>query len=296
MSELELGNSISTKSQEYVTPPNQNGNFYLLVRVERLDDAFGESWKNPNSSDGKYVSFGPFKVDSTPPTCTMSGASTAWTSTPRTISYGCQDENGCDPAFSGGSVTFSSSTKQATVPQYTIKDKAGNETVCAAQAVNVYVDNTKPVINVTQNPLGLGTQDYEFINNITVTWGPSGVGTSYCNPALSRKTGMYQVTCDATSPTGIEAIPETFEVRHSYPAAHNANQCGQSWKCTKGHCITNQTDGTTGSWGCFCSNGNWNGGADSAGVPLCCGFDFEPNYCCPNGGTLNNTTHMCVYN
>ena len=65
------GEKITIKSQEYITPPNENGNYFLLVRVDRLDNYYGQSWENPDGTENKYLSFGPFKVDNTPPTCAL---------------------------------------------------------------------------------------------------------------------------------------------------------------------------------------------------------------------------------
>ena len=86
-------------------------------------------------------------LDNTAPSCTNTGDSTSWTSGNRTIKYGCkdgEDESGCDPNNSGGERVFSSTTKTSSIASYTIKDKAGNSTTCAARTANVYVDKTAP--------------------------------------------------------------------------------------------------------------------------------------------------------
>lgn len=89
-------------------------------------------------------------VDKTPPTCTNSGDSKTWIGTNRTINYGCNDpHSGCDPNYSGGSRVFSTTTKEATIAAYTIKDKVGNTTNCGTRDADVYVDKTPPTCSVT---------------------------------------------------------------------------------------------------------------------------------------------------
>ena len=86
-----------------------------------------------------------FKRDATKPTCTNSGDSTKWTNLDREITYGCSDNlSGCKPSESGGSQTFNTTKKTASISSYKIKDNAGNTTTCAERTANVYVDKTAP--------------------------------------------------------------------------------------------------------------------------------------------------------
>ena len=87
-------------------------------------------------------------VDKTAPACTNSGDSTTWTNADRTINYGCSDaDSGCHASYKGGSKTFNTTTKTATIAAYTIKDNAGNSTSCAARTANVYVDKAAPTLD-----------------------------------------------------------------------------------------------------------------------------------------------------
>ena len=61
------GDIISTTSKELLTPSG-NGDYYLIVRVDHLQDLQGNNWKNPDNTDSKFVYFGPFVVDNTAPT------------------------------------------------------------------------------------------------------------------------------------------------------------------------------------------------------------------------------------
>ena len=86
-----------------------------------------------------------FKRDATKPTCTNSGDSTKWTNLDREITYGCSDNlSDCKPSESGGSQTFNTTKKTASIASYKIKDNAGNTTTCAERTANVYVDKTAP--------------------------------------------------------------------------------------------------------------------------------------------------------
>ena len=89
-------------------------------------------------------------VDKTKPSCTNSGDSTKWTNSNRTINWGCSDsQSGCNASYSGGSTSFTTTTKTATIAAYTIKDNVGNTRTCAARTANVYVDKTPPTCTVT---------------------------------------------------------------------------------------------------------------------------------------------------
>ena len=63
------GQSIITTSNELVSPKD-TGTFYLIVRVDRLEDLYGNKWKNKENPDSKYLTYGPFLIDSIPPSIT----------------------------------------------------------------------------------------------------------------------------------------------------------------------------------------------------------------------------------
>ena len=62
------GNPVTSNSKELVTPEGAEGQWYLIVRVDHLQDLYGHNWKNPDNTENKYLSFGPFSVDNTDPT------------------------------------------------------------------------------------------------------------------------------------------------------------------------------------------------------------------------------------
>ena len=62
------GEIISTTSNELITPAGKTGEYYLIVKVDLLQDLYGSKWKNPDGTSSKYVSFGPFVIDNEPPT------------------------------------------------------------------------------------------------------------------------------------------------------------------------------------------------------------------------------------
>jgi hypothetical protein len=116
-----------------ITKSDGNGSFYLWILAK---DTAGNTTK---------IRSNPFNIDNTAPTCTNTGDSTTWTKGDRTITYGCNDANECNSSYQGGSQTFSTTTKTATITTYEIRDIAGNSTTCPARTANVYVDNTAPI-------------------------------------------------------------------------------------------------------------------------------------------------------
>ena len=179
------------------------------------------------------------KIDKTNPTCTFSGESTEWQPnlnlpenervTSRTIVATCSDSvSDCTEATKTKTWVEAGTIKTKTLA-YTIIDLAGNSSVCTKE-VNIYLDKQKPTI--TGKDKALGKQDYNFVNNVQTTCGPSGC-TTVCNPASSLKTGKYQVTCTITSTVGL-TNSVTFWAKHEYQATYHpkkCRRCAQSGRC-----------------------------------------------------------------
>ena len=121
------------------------------------------------------------KIDKSSPTCTNSGDSTSWTTSNRTINYGCSDTggSGCNSSYSGGSTTFSTSTKTSTIASYTIKDNAGNTVTCPSRTANVYVDKNSPTCTNS------GDSTSWTNGSRTINYGCSDTGGSGCNSSYS---------------------------------------------------------------------------------------------------------------
>ena len=197
-----------------------------------------------------------------------------------------------------------------------VRDNAGNisEDISTKKIEIKYIDNSTPTISVKNDPLSLGKDDYDFKENVVVTWGPSGVGTISCNPTMSLKTGMYPVTCTAIGNNGLK-IQVTFNVRHNYPARYVTYQsstrcvkegyicpCGRE-TCNAPMCKCMQSDGS-----CPCGWEDTNPGSTCCKCSEVKGCVKTEEYCsrggnllhgtcsyydCPSGGTLNETT--CYY-
>ena len=160
----------------------------------------------------------------------------------------------------------------------------------------VKIDRTVPTMTVGSSPISLGTQDYDFKNNVGVSYGPSG-GSFVCDPAASRKTGIYTVTCTATSGSGLTQTV-SFQARHSYPATYvgrtcnGTRNCRQCTICDCGHHRCGDDGPNCGHEGCdpnaMCCNC-----AEYQGT--CCDhYTYDCSYyTCPNGGTPNGST--CYY-
>ena len=139
-----------------------------------------------------------FVVNEVPPLCTYSGESTIWTTGNRAITYGCADKSGsggCAAGFSGGTITYSTDMKTATVPSYTIKDLVGNTTVCSAKVVNVYIDKTPP-------PVPTVAYKYETTSGANYpsdTWTNKSISISYSSVDPGSGIAKYQYTYDGVS-------------------------------------------------------------------------------------------------
>ena len=188
-----------------------------------------------------------------------------------------------------------SSTKEGTIVTGTVIDNANNSNTCT---IPVKIDVTKPTITAKSSPLGLGTGDYTFTDNLNVSYGPLG-GSVVCDPASSKKTGSYNVTCTATGNNG-KTNSVTFTAKHSYeatgtPYTYNCNPYTCKYSC-----------GQDCGQSCTCSNYGWCGGElcctetdchDYCNTKYCEKTCYETctgtKYSCPDGGTLSGTT--CNY-
>ena len=179
-----------TKDTWYLVPSteinltlNENGSIYTST----------SDGLNIASSDVYTVT----TIDAIAPMCTYSGNSTQWTNESRTIYWGCSDgegESGCDSEYSGGSTIFdkeNATTKVSVISSYTIKDNAGNTTICPAKAVDVYVDRQAPTCTHSGDAI---IEDWTNANR-TIYWGCSdGTGQSGCNGLYSGGTTTFSFT------------------------------------------------------------------------------------------------------
>ena len=64
--DMKEGNII-VNSDDITTPAGVTGQYYLFVRIDRLNDIFMNPWVNAVNSDINYISSGPFSVDNVAP-------------------------------------------------------------------------------------------------------------------------------------------------------------------------------------------------------------------------------------
>ncbi len=219
------------------------------IAAYTIKDNAGNSTSCPARTANVYV-------DKTAPTCTNSGDSTTWTNGNRTINYGCSDANsGCDTSASGGSKAFSTTTKTASIAAYTIKDKAGNSTSCAARTANVYVDKTAPTCTNS------GDSTTWTNANRTITYGCSDAnsgcksGASGGSKAFSTTTktssiAAYTITDNAGNSTSCAARTANVYVDKTAPTCTNS---GDSTTWTNGNRTIN--------YGCSDANSGCKSGA-----------------------------------
>lgn len=176
-------------------------------------------------------------------------------------------------------------------------DEGGNVSEVVRHLIRT--DSKVPVVGIKASSLSLGNEDYDFTSNLNIDFGPSG-GNTVCNPATSRKTGTYTVTCTSTSNANNQSTTVSFTVGHSYAASHwttssscciSGGMCTQPAQClamSPSECISGAYHGPSGCSICT----SWK---DAYDYPCCTamGTCTEDHYSCPNGGTLSGTT--CYY-
>jgi prepilin-type N-terminal cleavage/methylation domain-containing protein len=169
-------------------------------------------------------------VDKEGATCKYPVIPNKWTNQDITITYGCSDDSqtGCKTADT--TKTYMDDTTE--VINWDIEDNIGNVTNCSTgSSVHILIDKVVPTIKAKENPLIIDKRDYAFTSNLDTTCGSSGC-TITCNPAISKKTGEYNVTCTITNNAGISAST-TFNVSHHYAASDSSFTCP---KCSSYQC------------------------------------------------------------
>ena len=132
------------------------------------------------------------------PRCVWGGENTEWTNETREITLTCEDdESGCHPNYSSYSETFDVTTKTSQM-SYTIKDNAGNETVCS-KTVDVYVDKDNPTAPTTMNFV---YEDWSVYEDNTWTKSNIYAGRAEGSPGPTGSTDVgsgvlkYQISSD----------------------------------------------------------------------------------------------------
>jgi prepilin-type N-terminal cleavage/methylation domain-containing protein len=211
---------------------------------------------------------------------------------PVTITYGCSDTSVDGCMSKDETKTYTETTKETL--KWTIEDYYNLKTDCSYD-VNLTIDTTSPTISAVANPLSLGDGQYDFKSNVKATFGPAG-GTVTCNPAMSKKSGSYDVTCTATPNNRKSAVSTTFSVRHSYPGTYHP--CQKNCECVKTSsdgCSFHgdYTDDIGRQWGtCNCGGYTFTGTNCSHCVQYgnCQDCSY---YTCPQGG--NPVGNTCYY-
>jgi len=76
-SKIISGQSVTATSKQLLTPANQTGDYYLVIKVEDLSDLFGTAWNAGDTEKKDYLIFGKYRIDNTKPVIqTLSAEST----------------------------------------------------------------------------------------------------------------------------------------------------------------------------------------------------------------------------
>lgn len=279
---------------------NKDGSYTIYVR------AIDKAGNIGNWSDAYYI-----KIDTVKPSCTLKITNTptlinSWYTTDINIGFdtSIDDRSGVkDATIDLPVITINSKDSNGTLVTGTIIDNAGNSSTCT---IVIKADVESPKISAKSNPLTLGNDDYNFANsNINVSYGALG-GTVVCNPASSKKTGTYNVTCTATGNNG-KLSSMTFTTKHSYAATvvrhTHTNSCYHTSECGGSMIYLGWEDYEAGTERNQCSkcgairidqHGSDNDTCHRSVSTLTCTIPTV-SYTCPNGGTLNSSTKMCEY-
>ena len=232
--------------------PSDTGDYNLVIKphssknTNGIQDTLGNERKSEDT-------FGVYKLDSIPPTCTTTeGSKTNWTNQPFTINQYCEDgQSGCSEN------PFSKYYNTLTITDnITIKDNAGNETECP---VSVYLDNEGPSCGSVS---GDSTSWTNGDRNITVQCNDgngSGCAQSSFTQYFSSSgaTDVINISDTVGNVTGctvnkyIDKIPPT--ISFDYRPAQS------------GTLYYNPTDAYN-NYGIFCTNSNGSGVAQFIGM------------------------------
>ncbi|MBE6124667.1 MAG: hypothetical protein E7184_03980, partial [Erysipelotrichaceae bacterium] len=210
-------------------------------------------------------------VDKSAPTLTISGNSTTWTASNRTITLQGSDANVgsishyyCNGSWVAStaasySCTFSSTTKTATVG---VKDGLGNEYTVST---NVYVDKTAPSLSTS----GASTT-YATSRTIKLTASDAHVakiGHYYCNGSwVSSTATSYDCTFSSTTTTATVGVKDSLGnsktttvnvyVDKTAPSLSTSG-ASTSWTTSSRKITLSATDANVGTIGHYYCNGSW---------------------------------------
>ena len=242
---INAGENIYAESQQFVTPSGENGEYYLLVKVENLEDLSGAHWKNPQTANSPYIYFGPVKVDNTKPTCKLKVTTSG-------VAFDTKSDNMELKEFGlGNSATANYNSKElvslanGTFYGY-VKDTAGNTNTCSAT-----IGGTTPSKYTKVTKLCSGS-DRTATGNYNV-----GQVTTYTQPYPSENPGrctshesVQFTTCDSHSIGKRNVKFESFQ-----PTATNIGTCFMRVET----CIVARTVqcslSTCSELGCTCTGG-----------------------------------------
>ena len=193
---------------------NYNSNTVLYMKTR--DNAGNES-----AVSGPYI----FQIDKTPPECINEGGSTAWTNNSVTISGICRDSgSGCQKDNVWW--TINEEMNSTTLSPGTVKDKAGNETVCPHDRT-VRIDKTPPSCSITINGTK-GLDNWYTSPEVTLTLNKSDTASGIAQYGITaRKKTWYNKATQQTYDYDTTGITYYGYVKDN---AGNTNSCNVWFK------------------------------------------------------------------
>ena len=235
-------------------------------------------------------------LDTVNPTCTYTGESTTWTNANRTITTGCIDPtSGCDPVYSGGVTTFTTTTQTGTLTSYTIKDNAGNQVVCTKTA-NVYVDKTNPTCSYggesttwtsADRTITTGCVDTNSLCNASYSGGLTKFTTTTKTGGLTsytiRDNAGNQAVCTKTANVYVDKSAPTCSISFSACGASATGTCTDSDSLIKSGASSSITPSATMSHSC----------ENYAGLTASCQITKTYDACCSGTTTCVGGDKTC---
>jgi len=148
-----IGKNDCDETKNFIS---SNFNFYT-AKIDSKDliepTTYYVCVKDAVGNIGKYEKTLTLSVkDKIAPQCIYEGGNSTWTKDDVEVSIGCKDDDSGCSVDSSYTKTFNTTTEKETV-SYTIKDNAGNETLCTKE-YDIYVDKDAPATPTLDNKSG----------------------------------------------------------------------------------------------------------------------------------------------
>ena len=239
--DMKEGNII-VNSDDITTPSGVTGQYYLFVRIDRLNDIFMNSWVNAVNSDINYISSGPFSVDNVAPN--FSESSTLITSEKNKL------YNNLVPKFVLDVVDDKSNSSQIKMCFSIDEDKCAKKNNSYLTYSN-YIDLRDKEINYLDEDLKISDSYDNNIHKVYVT--VSDLAGNYKTKAFDYKVASeYKLSYDDNGGSGCSSKTKKVHFDEGKTAYWGSlcvptrtNYAFVNWKTTSGNIVDENTVATS---------------------------------------------------